>query len=428
MATPNLALIPSAYKARVVYSVLPNTGAGDFTFIRSGNATRINKDGLIETVDSHVPRLNYDLYQGKPKQCPSLLLEPSSTNLIPFSEDFSQWTKSGLSLVSDATISPNGTLNTDKLVEDTSTALHYCLHTFSVTSGVAYTYSIIAKYNGRLLQLSSSTAFPSSHINYDLQNGTLVVGSGAATGTIEELTNGYYRCTYTDVANSTSAAGLIIPLLSNSLSAPKNISYTGDGSSGIYIWGAQLEQQSYATSYIPTNGSTETRNAEECEDAGNSGTFNDSEGVLMAEISALADDGNIKHISLSDSSTNNRIIIAIDEYNDVRFYYQGTGGSVLVSFSNQSLLNSKILIKYKSTDFSYWINGFEVGVNTSAISFSGLDNISFNNPYQGGSSPFYGNTKQIQYFDSALTDSQLEYLTSYRSFGDMVESQNYIIQ
>lgn len=187
MAKPKLALIPAAQGTKF-YSVLPSDGVGDFTFARASTGTRIAPTGLIEEVASGKSRLNYDLLNGKVVNCPHYLLEPARTNLITYSEDFSNasWTKSGLSIVADATISPDGSLNADKLVEDTSTALHYCLRTFPVTSGVTYTYSIIAKYNGRLLQLSSSTAFPSSHINYDLQNGTLVIGSGAATGTIEK--------------------------------------------------------------------------------------------------------------------------------------------------------------------------------------------------------------------------------------------------
>jgi hypothetical protein len=73
---PKLALIPSGYKQDKVYSVLPNNGDGDFTFKRTSSATRINKDGVIETVASDVPRLDYS-----DSNCPVLLLEPTRTNL-----------------------------------------------------------------------------------------------------------------------------------------------------------------------------------------------------------------------------------------------------------------------------------------------------------------------------------------------------------
>jgi hypothetical protein len=85
MATiPSLALIPSGYKASKVYSVLPTDGTGDFDFTRSGNATRVNSEGLIELVSTNVPRLNYPLIDGVVSGCPSLLLEPSRTNLVTY--------------------------------------------------------------------------------------------------------------------------------------------------------------------------------------------------------------------------------------------------------------------------------------------------------------------------------------------------------
>lgn len=77
----------------------------------------------------------------------------------------------------------------------------------------------------------------------------------------------------------------------------------------LYTWGAQLEQGSYPTSYIPTSGSAVTRAAETCNGAGTSDTFNDSEGVLFAEISALADDGSLRFVSLSDGTNNNRVFM-----------------------------------------------------------------------------------------------------------------------
>ena len=105
MAKPKLALIPSSQGSKL-YSVLPSSGVGDFDFSRSGGATRINSQGLIETVASGVSRLNYPLIDGKVVGCPSHLLEPQSTNLIQYSEDFSNayWTKARLTETSNSVI------------------------------------------------------------------------------------------------------------------------------------------------------------------------------------------------------------------------------------------------------------------------------------------------------------------------------------
>ena len=124
MAKPKLALIPSAQGSKF-YSVLPSSGVGDFDFTRSGGATRINSQGLIETVADGVSRLNYPMIDGKVVGCPSHLLEPSRTQLIRYSEAFDNayWTKIGSSVVSGFT-SPKGDLSAFKLVEDSTTSIH----------------------------------------------------------------------------------------------------------------------------------------------------------------------------------------------------------------------------------------------------------------------------------------------------------------
>ena len=94
MAKPKLALIPASQGSKV-FSVLPSDGSGDFDFSRSGSATRINSQGLIETVSNGQSRLNYPMIDGKVVGCPSLLLEPQRTNLLEYSEDFTQgWSTS----------------------------------------------------------------------------------------------------------------------------------------------------------------------------------------------------------------------------------------------------------------------------------------------------------------------------------------------
>ena len=96
MAKPKLALIPATQGSKL-YSVLPADGVGDFTFSRSGSATRINKDGLIETIASGVSRLNYPLIDGVVNGCPSHLLEPVKQNVLQRSEEFdnSYWINNG---------------------------------------------------------------------------------------------------------------------------------------------------------------------------------------------------------------------------------------------------------------------------------------------------------------------------------------------
>ena len=121
MITPSLAMIPQAYKSGKVYSQLPVSGGGDFDFTRAGSATRVDKDGFIEEVGANVPRLDYS-----DGGCPSLLLEPTRSNLLSYSEDFSDawWEKTTTTVISNNAISPNGTLNATKLREINSNGIH----------------------------------------------------------------------------------------------------------------------------------------------------------------------------------------------------------------------------------------------------------------------------------------------------------------
>jgi hypothetical protein len=418
-----LAMIPSGYKASKVYSLIPNSSDGDFDFSRASTATRVNKDGLIETVATGTPRLEYPFIDGVVQDTPSLLLEPSRSNLITYSEQFDNaaWTKGNLSVTANSIISPDGSQNADKIVEDTSSSAHYIdSASVSFTSGTQYTVNVFAKNNGRNLVLQGSgVPTASAFAAFNLEDG-LIITESVGTASIENYGNGWYRCSLTFTAASTTS-GVITFLLGETRSQ----SYTGDGTSGIYIWGAQLEQGSYATSYIPTSSSTVTRSAETCNGAGTSAEFNDSEGVMFIEISSGANGGN-RQIGISDGTSSNRLLLALRPDNEtIRLYYQGTGGTVqLDKAGNDFEIPMKIAAKYKSGDFALWINGFEENTSTSAVTTSGLSQFDFYN-IADPTQVMYGNTKQLITFKEILTDAELEDLTSWDSFSEMAEAQQY---
>ena len=374
MATiPSLALLPSGYKASKVYSVLPTDGTGDFDFTRSGNATRVNSDGLIETVGSNVPRLNYPLIDGVVNGCPSLLLEPSRTNLVQYSEDFSNayWTKAGSSVVSGFT-SPDGTANVFKLVEDTSTGTHKINHT-SVTSNI-YTISVFAKYNGRILQLAS-TSTGGHYANFDLLNG--VIGNFGGTTenvTITEISNGWYRCSMTTTSNMNTA---IINTV-QSVTSVYQESYTGDGTSGVYIWGAQLEEGSYATSYIPTYGTSVTRNNDVCRKENATDIIGQTEGSFFMEFEMGINNTIGTPVCISEyASTSNFILVYQLQSNTLSFRIRDTS---IDQFNITSDILSggkhKFAFAYKENDCAFYIDGTLIGTNTSCTIPSNLNRLS----------------------------------------------------
>ena len=531
MATPSLAMIPSAYADSKVYSVLPNNGDGDFTFNRDSSATRVGSNGLIQTVGffgselilstmintsyntfneasssgfhaintagtsqragtvdeiifvtgkiytvnidvsvvsgnapffrarqdistsptlfsgqltdgnnvitftstdtltgvlefsnsnaaeyrvSNVsvkevtgdqPRLNYDISNGVVQSCPSLLLEPASTNLITYSEDLTQsdWSKNSITVESNAIISPDGTQNADKITKSASNAL---IRQFIATTG-ANTFSVYVK-KGSLywvrLYIASSTE--SAECWFDLENGLTGFTSGNPESVeIVSLSNGWYKCIITK--NTTDITNFRI--------YPSQADDDTSGTSGdIYIYGAQVETLSYATSYIPTNGAIQTRAAETCFGAGTVSTFSDSEGVLYVEVAALANDGTSRQISLSDgsSATNKVSLIYTSTSNQLQAFIR-SGGSIAFNVNeilSNTTNNNKIALKYKANDFALWVNGIELATETSGNAPTSLNVLDFDDA--DGTSDFYGNCKDIRVYNEALTDAQLQTLTT----------------
>jgi len=420
----SIALIPSGYKSGKLYSVIPDDGDGDFTHSRGSTATRVAASGLIETVASGVPRLDYPLIDGVVQDCPALLLEPSRTNITTYSEELSNsaWTKDDVSVVDNQTISPDGNVSADKIIPNTTSTIHEILRTPLVAN--TYTLSVFAKqaeYKNILVWFDGF----SGGIGVDLSTGLLFRQQNTTDYKVESYTNGWYRISITIVSGVACTPGFYV--YDNS-STPQ-ISFAGNGSDGLYIWGAMVEQGSYPTSYIKTSGSTVTRSADVCNGSGTSAEFNDSEGVLFAEIAALADDATYRELGISDGSTNNRVLIS---YTNISNQISGTirVGAVsqgIMNYTSPSILNfNKAALLYKLNDSSLWVNGFEVAVDTSVSMPSGLSELAFDSG--AGGDDFYGKTKQLMTFKTALTDSELETLTSWDSFNAMAKGQLYTIE
>ena len=398
----SIVLTPTAYSDGSLNTVLPTDGNGDFDFSRGSSATRVNEQGLIEDVASGIPRIDYTSGQG------ALLLEPQSTNLFPYSEDFSQWTSTKANLTLGA-VSPSGELNATTITDDGSGGASGTVRiqspNFDIIASTKYTFSAYVKANPNdqiLVTTRNDDALRGGTFN--ISTLTFTPQQGTETGVLQSFGNGYYRIitTWTSGTDTRIAISIGFP----------NI--TLDGTNSFILWGAQAEALSFATSYIPTEGSAVTRSADVANNSGNADLFNDSEGVLYAEIAALADDLTRRNISISDGTTSNRILILYNSNsNELRFFLAGSGGSITVNYTLTEVTEFiKVALKYKAQDFGFYVNGVEVDTNTSNITFSGLDDLSFNNPFGGGTSNFYGNVKSVAVFKEALTDAELQALTT----------------
>lgn len=417
---------PAAMKDGKLYSQQPHSGAGDFNFSRAdGVQTRINKHGLIETVANNEPRLSYSIVDGKVSDCPHLLLEPSRTNIVPYSNDFNQHSITGGSITSDDIVSPDGSINADTFVEDTNSSYHFIREDISVSSGT-YTLSVFVKGTSRFFSLYPQSAGV-AYALFDIASETITKTGGAnyVNSDIQNYGNGWYRCILTYTV-STGISFLHI-YLSNSSTSEVPV-YTGNGSE-MSFYGLQLEAGGYATSYIPTSGSTVTRSADECTDSGTSAEFNDSEGVLFAETAALADDLTNRRLSLSDGTDFNRMALTYNTSSNTLFCFVVSNNTTVATLSyavSDIKQFHKVGLKYKQNDFALWVDGFEVVTDSGGNTPTGLDELKFEQA--AGGNGLYGKTKQLSTFKTALTDSELEKITSWESFFDMAKGQEYNVK
>jgi len=337
--------------------------------------------------------------------CGSWLWEPQSTNLLTYSEDFGGYSNSNSTDEANATTSPEGLTNATSFLEAATTGQHKLITSVTFDGSSDYTFSIFAKSNGRDLYVDTQNSNKwGGRAWFNLTAGTANAVLGTAD--IEDFGNGWYRCIVTGA--STLAGGNFVELLTSDGAAN---STTGDITKGVYIWGAMLENQSYATSYIPTAGTTVTRNQETCINA--TPEINSEEGTLYFEGSALVNGGTSRIIGLSDGTNDNLIYIRFD-LTASRFFGFARGGggsytSVLKNGINQTDY-SKVALVWNATNLKIWINGSEqdtATINNLPIAINTLD---FTSPT--GSNNFYGNTKNIQVYPKALSDAELIKLTT----------------
>jgi len=366
----------------------------------------ISNVSVKEIIDTNnIPRISYDSNGDNGH----ILLEPTSTNLITYSEAFENWNNQNIDISTNQAISPNGILNATKLQPTQTSGIH--ILTIAETSSNVKTYSVFAKQNGykrfRFNTGSSGNGFAS----FDLNTGSVASTGGTyySSSNIEDYGNGWYRCSITFLANAPNVYTIVVE------DNTGQIVFPGDGVSSIYVWGAQVEELSYATSYIPSlTGSTETRATETATGAGSADLINSTEGVLYAEIAGLVDDLSFRTISISDGTTSNRCVLrygGTTNYINVLIF---SGGSTV--FDNNYTLSditdfSKIAVKWKVNDFALWVDGVERKTDTSGSAPIGLSQLQLSN-YDNSSNNFYGKCKALAVFNEALSDSELTQLTT----------------
>jgi len=383
-----------------------------FDFTRASTATYVDSDGLIKTARNGEARIDYtDSTDG------ALLLEPARTNLITYSEDFSNayWNKSSTSVVSGF-VSPSGTLNAFKFVENTSNSNHWMYSgVFNITA-TNNNFSFFVKPNGRTKVAIRESGNTGKYASFNLTTKSVIDQNGT-DAKIEEMSNGWLRISFNNLTTTVTAVGFFLLSDEYVSGQPYGQFYTGDGASGVYIWGAQAEAGSYATSYIPTSGSAVTRVGETPSQTPTTGIIGQTEGTIYFESEINGLQGSDMRFQLSDGSASNWIFISAGEATGTGVKGRGyiNNGNVN-QFSAYSVYLSagkhKYALAYKQNDIAFYVDGTQVLLDTTAT-IPSLNKISLCGPTPlNETSSHFQKYDDIKLYNTRLSNSELETLTT----------------
>jgi len=314
----------------------------------------------------NVPRLTYQNGGGG---CPSLLLEKQSTNLMLWSEDLAQtsWLVAQLSVTANATTSPDGTQNADKIAINNGLVGGYIYQSQSTTSSTIYTGSFFVKSAGiGFTKFWSSVS--GSYCNAIINLSTGVITNGASPfptiPTATNFGNGWWRVSYTETSGGGS-----VPIYVDGGSTSNGGDITGNGTDGIYLWGAQLEASSYVTSYIPTTSSSATRVEDVCNKTGVSSLIGQTEGVMFSDFNYK---GNAKGsiqiypFYIGQGTASNSVTIGLFEDALLcRVFVGGTPQNYFTS-STLSVGRHKVAFVYANNNLKLFLDGVLIQTDTSA--------------------------------------------------------------
>jgi len=365
--TPSIALIPSGYKDGLIYSKLPINGQADLNFSRGSSARRFTKEGLLEEVSGNTPRLNWEQSNN-----PSLLIEDTSRNIVTYSEEFTRanWNKINITVTGNEQIAPDGNKSADK-IQRTSTSASYISDSLDKSSSSAINISgsfFVQKGLGDYGAIRIQGSYP-ARVDLEFRYSTsqvVLVTSNTFTITdysIKEVKKGFFRVSVSCVTDNHPSVTLSFsPRSSQGQMDASDIS----SDAYAYLWGAQLEENSYSSSYIPNFGTSlgVTRLKESFSKSGLSEYLDGKEGVIFADIAFNSNKSKstFNSISIQDSVGNSKNLIGFFQntnQNSISVYFRQSNSTIInVSYDLVDATEfNKIAIWYKSGSTKLFING-----------------------------------------------------------------------
>ena len=349
---------------------------------------------------ANVPRLDY-----LGSTCPRLLLEPQRTNGHTFSEQLNNaaWSKLNSTVTANSAISPDGYQNADKLVDNSTSGTHVAFQVYAFTSAVSHTISVFAK----AAEITSINIFNNAAVGFDatfnLTNGTVTSVASGGTATINAYGNGWYRCAVTATAAVTSANTQFRLVKSG------NTSYVGNGTDGLLLWGAQVEQ-GFLTSYIPTLAASATRGADACSKTGISSLIGQTEGTIFVDCNLSAITQERRLITISDGTESQRLFIWT--LSNLLYF---TSNAQSISLGAPPLGTAKIAVGYTisggATTYSIKVNNNTLITGTLAAAPTPLNVIHVGSNTASGTI-LSDRVNQTLLFKTRLTNAELAELTT----------------
>jgi hypothetical protein len=364
---------------------------------------------VLETALSGVARFDHN-----PTTFESLglLIEQQSTNLVTYSEQFddASWTKEDSVITANTIIAPDGTLTGDKLVANTVNTAHTARKNPTLADNTSYTWSFYAKAGeySWVSILTVNKANTSGISFVDLTTGATGTVAAAHTISVTSVGNGWYRvsCVFGSGSGATTPNVRI-----ETATANNTRQFAGNGFSGIYIWGAQLEAVAFPTSYIPTVASQVTRAADSASMTGTNFTsfYNQAEGSFYGEATPNALTSDSRYIHVGDAATNRMIFFG----SSATFFVQTRTAGVDVASLSFSGLAANTTFKFANT---YKVNDFAATVNASTVQTDTAGAVPTASQMIIGSSAsssafLNGTIKKLAYYPKRLTNAQLQAIT-----------------
>ena len=368
------------------------------------------------SASSGAPRFDHDPATGESL---GLLIEEGRTNQLLFSETFGQgaWTKSLVTVTNNVIVAPDGATTADKMsASRTANDARHIRQDSSIVAGKIYTQTVFAKAGEvTVLQIAPSSGFNTDFQNFDLSTGQLGSG-GAGAATIEPYGNGWYRCSKSRYATSTRQGRMLIGMV-NSATSARVESFQADAGDGLYLWGAQLEEDAtFSSSYIPSTNSAVSRSPDIATIEGTNftggGWYNQSEGTIFSDISPL--DADSDRAYLFSNGTDTQRLGQNTESTSTFALFMSKGSATSLSVAASGMPKPiKACLAYKPGSSRGVIDGQLQTLSTTSNVPNAINQIGLGSQSHGSGGGFLnGHIARFSYFPTRKADSDLVKMTS----------------